>query len=984
MPLNLQQLQALDALVQTGLDQPEAQRRAWFEALTFDEPALEALLEHALFPDRSIETASFLDRSPEIDDHEKTQSADVRTGQTVGSYTLIAPLGEGGSASIWRAQRSDGALKREVALKLPYFVGNTRGWHERVTRERDILASLNHPNIASIYDAGVELNGRPWLALELIDGVHIDAYCKQYALSVDQRIALITRVARAVEYAHARGVIHRDLKPGNILVDGGGQVKLLDFGIAKLFDTNDSARATDSTMLTRLHGRPFTPEYASPEQKRGETITTGVDVYALGTVLYELIVGARPEQSDDGASRISLRVALKQKKTGVACGSIRSDLNAIIQKALHPDLGKRYLTVNAFADDLQRYLKNEAVLAQPDTQLYRVRQFVRRNKFAVGAGCAVATSLLLGIGVATWQAVEAKAQRDLAKQEVDKAQAVTDFLVRLFETSSSDQVDTARKRAEPIESVLRNATRLLPGQFEAQPDVKITLLQLSAKLLRSLRLNRESLQARRSLVEALSAQQPRPHEAILRHQVEAAIEEYDIGNKDKATSELRALDIAMDGRTTAAALEARVLANSTLAHIAASSLDRDEALKRGARAVELAAIPGISPSTQIEALSNHAYALDVNEQIEASRQSYERAIEVAEQSVGTNSMSAALSHMKFGESLIAQSAPARAKVHLQKAVTLSREIDGSGSFWSARAEHSLARTLSQLGEFESASRLFKSSLATYERLSAHVPEETLVRGKLLYSGHLLNMGDIELAAKVFESVEEKLKNYSTRRVLLPLHKARLQLDQGKYRAAERLLISSATDLESLWKKGTAEQAQISLRIAFAAAMDGRLSEARAILDDISTSFPDMSQPFTAVQHTSASIRALIAFLERDAELALQISTPVVKAALAQAREQRVPGATHAVLLRHSIFLASRGDCASAIPLLEETTHIAQQLASSSYLRAQSIAIHRQCLTALGRAQEISALPEADTERLLHPDVPRHFKIGLATKARNIK
>jgi serine/threonine protein kinase len=482
MPLTLQQLRALDVLVQTGLDQPSAQRRAWFDELAVDDPSLRELLARALFPEQLIETSSFLDRSPAIDDLERTPSADLKAGQTVGTYTLIAPLGEGGSASVWRAQRSDGALKREIALKLPYFVGNTRGWYERVTRERDILASLNHPNIASIYDAGIEANGRPWLALELIDGTHINAYCKQHALNVDQRIALVVRVARAVEYAHARGVIHRDLKPGNVLVDGNGQVKLLDFGIAKLFDANDSASTGDATMLTRMHGRPFTPEYASPEQKRGEAITTGVDVYALGTVLYELIVGVRPERTDDDAPRIDLRAALKQKQPDAANGTTRNDLSAIIQKALHTDPGKRYVTVNAFADDLERYRNNEAVVAQPDSALYRATQFFRRHRVLVGGASAVFLSLGLGLAATLWQAREADQQRDIALLETARAESAAKLALTESQRSKSsaeraeqlrEQADFSRSAlATSNESLTRESDRANLGEMSALRALK--------------------------------------------------------------------------------------------------------------------------------------------------------------------------------------------------------------------------------------------------------------------------------------------------------------------------------------------------------------------------------------------------------------------------------------------------------------------------------------------------------------------------------
>ena len=436
MPLTLQQLKALDALVRTGLDVSESARRAWFDALPVGDDGVKALLAKALFPERGVESGTFLaapsglifDGRDAGDDTEDAERSDAAVGQQIGTYTLDALLGEGGSASVWRAHRSDGGLKRSVALKLPYFVGNTRGWHDRVLMERDILASLQHPNIASIFDAGVEANGRPWLALELIDGERIDTHCKRTKASLDARVTLVRQVARTIEYAHARGVIHRDLKPANILVDQQGQVKLLDFGIAKLLSAE--APTNGEGALTQLHGRPFTPDYASPEQRAGAVITTGTDVYALGVILYEFLTGVRPltngsNSTSDVRAIAPSRAAARDSTAGVS-ESIRPDLDAVCLKALHPDPQQRYATASAFADDLDRYTRNEPVSAQPDSQRYRITQFVRRNKLAVSAAGAVALSLVGGVGVASWQAREANLQRGIAETQAASALAATD------------------------------------------------------------------------------------------------------------------------------------------------------------------------------------------------------------------------------------------------------------------------------------------------------------------------------------------------------------------------------------------------------------------------------------------------------------------------------------------------------------------------------------------------------------------------------
>jgi serine/threonine protein kinase len=458
MSLTIEQLRALDALVQTGLDQPATTRRAWFDTLVIEPPALRPLLQRALFADGNVESGTFMGTVPKIE-RAAREATDLSAGDIVGPYRLEALLGEGGSASVWRAQRTDGTMKRAVALKLPYFVGNTRGWAERIERERDVLASLNHPNVATIYDAGIADNGRPWLALELINGERIDYYARAKKITGDALVRLFLPAVRAIEHAHARGVIHRDVKPHNILVAENdrheAQLKLLDFGIAKLQNDFANEQGGDSE-LTRIHGRPFTPEYASLEQLRGETITTATDIYALGVVFYELLCGNRPfDTSGDAGSlrKLEQRIAtdapiapsqhLADKRSSSHALAIPSDLDAIALKALHRDNDKRYQTASAFAEDLERCLRRETISAQADSGVYRAKQFVKRNRLWVGASAGVAVSLFAGLGAALWQAQEARAQGAVAEAQALRA---TSALVEVSrqQTIASD----AAKRAD--------------------------------------------------------------------------------------------------------------------------------------------------------------------------------------------------------------------------------------------------------------------------------------------------------------------------------------------------------------------------------------------------------------------------------------------------------------------------------------------------------------------------------------------------------
>jgi serine/threonine-protein kinase len=285
---------------------------------------------------------------------------------------------------------------------------------ERLARERDILASLEHAHIARLYDAGVDGKGRPYLAMEYVDGVAVDVYCRDQALPLRARIGLLLQVAAAVAHAHSRLVVHRDLKPGNILVTADGQVRLLDFGIAKLMEVD----RTEATSLTHLSGRALTLDYASPEQIRSEPLGTASDVYSLAVVAYELLVGARPyrlkrssaAELEEAITSIDPPLASDLAREPALRRQLKGDLDAILNKALKKDSSQRYATVEALADDLRRHLDQQPVLAQPDRLGYRASKFVSRHRFQVAAGVVAALALVAGAGVALWQAQHARAQ----------------------------------------------------------------------------------------------------------------------------------------------------------------------------------------------------------------------------------------------------------------------------------------------------------------------------------------------------------------------------------------------------------------------------------------------------------------------------------------------------------------------------------------------------------------------------------------------
>jgi tetratricopeptide (TPR) repeat protein len=390
----------MQRLFDAALRVPEHQRRAFLDSQT-DDAELRREVLSLVFHDALAEP--FFEDAIRSEAASICSSLDLAPGAAIGAYRIVSVLGRGGMGAVYLAERADGAFEQRVAIKVIQSRGPSAFLLERFQQERQILARLSHPNIATLFDGGPCPDGSPYFVMEYVSGQSIDLFCDRAALPLSDRLRLFLKVCDAVRYAHQNLIVHRDLKPANILVNANGQPKLLDFGIAKVLDPVGTGIAQTST-------RVMTPEYASPEQVRGDPISTSTDIYSLGAVLCRILSGSPPHELA-GRSPLEAARAIAEAQP-LAFHQLPADINAILQKALHNDPSRRYRTVDELSGDIQRFLEGHAVLAAPDSWAYRVRKFVRRNWIAVGAMAAVFAALTAGAGVALWQARRAERRFD--------------------------------------------------------------------------------------------------------------------------------------------------------------------------------------------------------------------------------------------------------------------------------------------------------------------------------------------------------------------------------------------------------------------------------------------------------------------------------------------------------------------------------------------------------------------------------------------
>lgn len=481
--LTQEQRLRVDALLDELLDMPEEARIAQLRSRHGEEAVVLAEVESLLLAAHASD--GFLDANASKRPVHDDVGSDTAIGMRLGAWNIIRLIGRGGMGDVYEATRADGDFEQRVAIKL--LQREAAAQLERFQAERQILARLEHSGIARLYDGGITGDRRPFMVMEYVEGVSITDYCTEHRAGFSRRLELFVQVCDAVAYAHRNLIVHRDLKPSNILVTARGTVKLLDFGIAKLLDPQ-------LARVTQIAVAPMTPICAAPEQLTGGPITTATDVYALGLLLFELLAGTHAWMNSGTPMLHALRTVLQRPAPALSRSAesnpdapvpprlLRGDLDAIIAKALRAEPAHRYATVESLKSDIERVLRSEPVEAREGARLYLVGHLLRRYRWAVTAAAAVFLSLAFGLGLAAWQAHRVAIERDNARRDASREEAVRYSLTRLFRAAISDQGAQPATAKNMIDSSAQRVLRDYRDQPQLAGQLVLTLADLYGAL----------------------------------------------------------------------------------------------------------------------------------------------------------------------------------------------------------------------------------------------------------------------------------------------------------------------------------------------------------------------------------------------------------------------------------------------------------------------------------------------------------------------
>jgi serine/threonine-protein kinase len=729
-----------------ALNLPPDIRESWLSEIAATTPAVAAEVRKLLEERDALDARGFLANLPLVPSEVSSIHAAFmeialprpptlpdQPGEEVGPYRLIREIGHGGTSIVWLAERSDGQIKRQFALKLPHVGMRNLQLAERFTRERDILAALSHANIARLYDAGVAESGQPYLAMEYVTGSALDTHCNTACLPVRERLRVFLQVLDAVQFAHSQLIIHRDLKPSNILVTPQGRVMLLDFGIAKLLgdakgadrlvesesqpDAHHRAKASFYAVpLTQFAGRMLTPEYASPEQIAGEALGIGSDIYSLGVVLYELLAGerpyrlkrqtaaaieeailtqdpARPSQAPISESIARKRATLQDKLRR----SLTGDLDTIVLKALKKRANERYLSIDAFKQDILNHLNRVPVSARPDSHWYHFSRFVSRHRVAVGLGSLALLAIVASALVAVWQGHSAARERDRAVALASRNAAVTDFLGTVItEAAGSNKPVT-------VSDMLTRSEHLALTDKGGNPENRAAVLAMIAEQYHAMGSSPKAAQLIGQALALLgtSKQSDLRSQLLCKH----AFLTWSTTGKDVAlqtmTGELGKLQ--SDPRNAAECLLYR-------AYIEEDSGKEADGLRDARQAIErLGQADQVPATTEALFLAALAQAYEITGQTRLASEYFEKSLR-RYADVGRDRTSAALSaRNNMGRLAAAAGMPLRAVAIFDEALAVVRELNPTNSPPTSIVSNR-ARSLEIAGRYQPARAAFQQGL----------------------------------------------------------------------------------------------------------------------------------------------------------------------------------------------------------------------------------------------------------------------------------
>lgn len=823
MALNLADIATVSRLLDEALAREPAVREAWLAALPAEHQRHAEALRDMLAQAAKLDTDRPLEAPPKLP---PADEAVAHAGDRVGAYRLLREIGRGGMGSVWLAERADGAYRRQVALKRPRLAWGA-GLAERMAREREIGMLLEHPAIARLYDAGVDERGRPFLALEYVDGQPIDAWCEAQGLSVRDRLRLFVQVVKAVAYAHGRLVVHRDLKPSNVLVTPDGQAHLLDFGIAKLLD-----EAADEK-LTQQQGRVLTPHYASPEQVAGEAITVQSDVYSLGVLLYELLTGTlpiAPRRSTLGAVEEAILegdapLASSRVKDRATAKALCGEVDAILAKAMQREPARRYATADALAQDIERHLNGETVTARPDSVAYRLRKAVRRHWVGVSAAAAVLVAVLTGSGVAVVQA-----QR--AARSAERERVVKEFVADVFRVNSRVDPKNAAVRPASTQALIEGGAQLIQQRFAGQPELQAELFGVVGGVFSDMGAYKLAADYATRRSEALATLRADP---IDQARALLALGQALFDDRRYADAEpraRRALDLA--GRGTPTSLGALVL----LGRIQDAQSHRDALTATVKQLDEQLAMQATGPTSVLAWVTFlHAREVTYRNHFDEAIPMYQRAIDLALASEGPTSLTAVAVRLKLANRLAQTTFIDQAQSHFDAATAALRQLGGAHDVRAAFEAATFAeRRRVGFHQISAADALavLEHSRAELAGSNLPIPDWLVAQVDFLRGSVLTEVGEIGRAMPLLEGAEPALKRSlftSSDRFWIALGLGSAELMAGRH---EMAAVHLREVLEIRRQMGAGKDPYAAgdyATIAENLLMQGRTREAEAILDE---------------------------------------------------------------------------------------------------------------------------------------------------------